>query len=105
MEASQVQTIRLGDASVGTLRASFERWIAVAKCQERLTLNRAEELKLKKFRNQNIIKQKKNRDLVIRERWIKHYIKIYRNGEMTTRMYWDKIVEIKKDFNITGKMK
>ena len=98
MEAAHVGTIRLGDASVDTVSAGFERWISVVKKQERLVANRLEEL-----RNGRPPKQK-NRTYRIRDGWIKKYIRQYRRCEISLQQYWDKIADIKKDFDIEQKL-
>ena len=38
------------------------------------------------------------------DKWIKHYIKEHAIGKLTTQQYWDKIVDVKKDFDIERRM-
>ena len=39
-----------------------------------------------------------------RDKWILHYIKGYKKGTLTLTEYWDKIIELKRDFDIEKRM-
>ena len=68
----------------------------MAKKQERLLVNRIEELRF----GINVNIKQKNKVLRIRDKWINHYIKMYKSGRLSLSEYWKKIVDLKKDFNI-----
>ena len=68
----------------------------MAKKQERLLVNRIEELRC----GINVNIKQKNKVLRIRDKWINHYIKMYKSGRLSLSEYWKKIVDLKKDFNI-----
>ena len=68
----------------------------MAKKQERLLVNRIEELRY----GINVNIKQKNKVLRIRDKWINHYIKMYKFGRLSLSEYWKKIVDLKKDFNI-----
>ena len=70
----------------------------MAKKQERITANSIEEL-----RNgaKVAIIRKVHR---LRDCWIKHYIKMFKEGKLSLRAYWDCIIDVKKDFDIGGRV-
>ena len=48
--------------------------------------------------------KKKNKQLLIRDKWINKYIKEYKTAEISLSEYWDKIVDIRKDFAIEDRI-
>ena len=43
--------------------------------------------------------------LRIRDKWINHYIKMYKSERLSLAEYWKKIVDVKKDFDIEERIR
>ena len=41
---------------------------------------------------------------MIRDKWVKHYIKQYKSNKLTLRQFWDCIVDLKKNFDIESRL-
>ena len=94
LEAQNLHTVRLGDACSESVRGSFERWIQVAKKQERLFANRIQEIKRGKKPN---TKRPNLRNL---DQRIKGIIRSHKEGRRSLHEYWNEIIKLKSDYEL-----
>ena len=73
-------------------KGSIERWVDVARKQERLSANRWDEISLGKPYKE------KRKTLRRYDNRIKSAIRKHKNGTFTLRQYWDEILRLKQDY-------
>ena len=77
------------------VKGSFERWIDVAKRQERLVANRQVELQ-----DPEEEAKSKGGSRLAHDKRIKTYIRKYQQGSYTLQQYWTKIIAAKLDHGL-----